>query len=437
MPPKDPLSKRIKRHVIGRRHNFFVATAPGFEPVCLQELLKLKPNASAACLTPGGVEFEGRLDDCYLANLNLRSANRILMRIHTFKSSNFRKLEKKLLDIPWELYLHADRLPNVHVTTKHCRLRHSGAIAERFRTTIASRLSRLGSTTTPKKGGLDFTAIGGKRQGREAPQIVENNAVEPDAKHPVWKTQSDKKITSAEQSIYVRGMDDCFTVSIDSSGDLLYKRGLKKHAGKAPLRETLAATALLLAGYDGRDPLLDPMCGSGTFSLEGALMAKRIPAGWFRDFAFMGWPSFRPKRWNYMRRQAESRFVKPDRPMVFASDIDPGACQKLERCVQKYSMSDAVQVNSRDFFNLDLRELTDRNGVICINPPYGRRLGGRSESEKFFQTICNRLKQEYRGWNLVLFAPSRKLAGTIPFQTKSYPILHGGLKLALLIGKIQ
>ena len=391
MPPKDPLSKRIKRHVIGRRHNFFVATSPGFEPVCLQELLKLKPDASAACVTPGGVEFEGRLDDCYLANLNLRSANRILMRIHTFKSSNFRKLEKKLLDIPWELYLHADRLPEVHVTTKHCRLRHSGAIAERFRTTIASQLSRL---------------------------------------------ESDKKITSAKQSIYVRGIDDCFTVSIDSSGDLLYKRGLKKHAGKAPLRETLAATALLLAGYDGSDPLLDPMCGSGTFSLEGALMAKRIPAGWFRDFAFMGWPSFRPKRWNYMRRQAESQFVKPDRPMIFASDTDPGACQKLERCVQKYSMSDAVQVNSRDFFDLDLRELTERVGVICINPPYGRRLAGRNQSEKFFQTICDRLKQEYRGWNLVLFAPSRKLAGTIPFQTKSYPILHGGLKLALLIGKI-
>ncbi len=248
MIPEDPLSKRIKRHVIGRRHNFFVATSPGFEPVCLQELLKLKPAASEACVTPGGVEFEGRLDDCYLANLNLRSANRILMRIHTFKSSNFRKLEKKLGDIPWELYLHAGRVPKVHVSTKHCRLRHSGAITERFRTTIAAQLSRFESV------------------------------------------KKITKIASAEQNIYVRGIDDRFTVSIDSSGDLLYKRGLKKHAGKAPLRETLAAAALLLAGYDGRDPLLDPMCGSGTFSLEGALMAKRIPAGWLRDFAFMGWP---------------------------------------------------------------------------------------------------------------------------------------------------
>lgn len=396
MPQADPLSKRIKRHVIGRRHNFFIATSPGFEPVCLQEFLKLKPAAAGeACMTPGGVEFEGRLEDCYLANLNLRSANRILMRIHTFKSSNFRQLEKKLLDIPWELYLHVDRLPEVRVSTSHCRLHHSDAISERFRTGIAGKLSCLESHK----------------------KII--------------------KMGAAEQNIYVRGIDDRFTVSIDASGDLLYKRGLKKHTGKAPLRETLAAAALLLAGYDGRDPLLDPMCGSGTFSLEGAMMAKRIPAGWYRDFAFMRWPSFRPKRWNYMKRQAESHFVKPERPMIFASDSDSGACEKLERCVRAYHLSDAVQVNSGDFFDLDPRELTDRTGVICINPPYGRRLGGRNESEKFFQTICNQLKQKYRGWNLALFAPSRKLARMLPFQAQSYPILHGGLKLALVVGKIE
>ena len=357
--------------------------------------MKLNPTGGQARVTPGGIEFEGRLDDCYLANLNLRSANRILMRIHAFKSSNFRRLEKKILDVPWGLYLHPGRLPKVHVTTKHCRLHHSGAIAERLRTAIAVQLSRF----------------------------EDNKEI--------------TKIAPPEQNIYVRGVDDRFTVSIDSSGELLYKRGLKKHAGKAPLRETLAAAALLLAGYDGRDLLLDPMCGSGTFSLEGALMAKHIPAGWFRDFAFRGWPAFRPKRWNYMRRQSESQFVKPDRPMIFATDTDPDACQKLEKCVQKYDMSDAVQVHSRDFFDLDHRKLTDRKGAICINPPYGRRLGGRRESEKFFQLICKRLKREYRGWNLVLFAPGRKLAATIPFQTKSYPVRHGGLKLALLIGKVQ
>ncbi len=395
MPSESPLSKRIKRHVIGRERTFFAATPPGFEPVCLLELLKLQPMASNAHAIPGGVEFDGRLEVCYQANLNLRTANRILMRIHTFKSTNFRQFEKKVRDIPWELYLQPDSFLNVHVTTKHCRLRHSGAISEKIQKAITLCLS----------------------------------AIELEEKIP--------HAASAHQNIFVRGVDDRFTVSIDSSGDILYKRGLKKHTAKAPLRETLAAAALLLAGYDGRGPLLDPMCGSGTFSLEGALMAKRIPAGWSRNFAFMGWPSFRSKRWAYIRRQAESHFVEPDRPLIFASDTDPGACQKLERCVQEQRLSDAVQVSHRDFFDLDLRELTDRVGVICINPPYGRRLGGRTESEKFFHAICDKLKREYQGWQLVLFAPNKKLAGTVPFQTIFYPILHGGLKLALLIGKIQ
>lgn len=395
MPPENPLSKRIKRHVIGRMHKFFAATSPGFEPVCLNELLSLPVSANKTAMIAGGVEFDGRLVDCYLANLNLHSANRILMRIQAFKSSNFKQLEKKLLDLPWELYLQPGDLPKIHVTTKHCRLHHTGAIIQRFQTTISVRLGGI----TPR--------------------------------------DENQTIVSVPQNIYVRGVDDRFTVSIDSSGDILYKRGLKKHTGKAPLRETLAAAALLLAGYDGRGLLLDPMCGSGTFSLESALMAKRIPAGWSRNFAFMGWPSFRPQRWTYIRRQAESHFISPEHPLIFASDTDLGACQKLENCVQKHRLSDAVQVNHRDFFNLDVREISDGVGLICINPPYGRRLGGRSDSEKFFYAICDKLKREYQGWQLVLFAPNKKLAGTVSFQTKSYPILHGGLKLALLVGKIN
>ncbi len=395
MTSPSPLLKRIKRHVIGRQQRFFAATSPGFEAICLQELLKLQPAAGQACVTPGGVEFGGRLDDCYRANLYLRLPNRILMRIGTFKSSNFRQLERKVGDIPWELYLQPAGPLKVHVATKHCRLRHTGAITERFQQIIYSRLSQF--------------ETGGKIQ----------------------------QTVTGDQNLYVRGVEDLFTVSIDSSGDLLYKRGLKKHSGKAPLRETLAAAALTLAGYEGSQPLIDPLCGAGTFSLEAALIAKRIPPGWFRDFAFTRWPSFVAKRWNYIRRQSESEFVHPAQPLIFASDIDQRACQKLQRCVENYSLSSVVEVHQIDFFNLDPCKLTARSGVVCINPPYGHRLGRRAESEKFFRAICDKLKKDFRSWKLVLFAPGRKLARAVPFQTKSYPILHGGLKLALLIGKIE
>jgi putative N6-adenine-specific DNA methylase len=395
MSSESPLFKRIKRHVIGREQTFFAATPPGFEPLCLQELLNLHPPVGNARVISGGVEFKGRLDDCYRANLCLHLPNRILMRINSFKSSNFRQLERKVGDIPWELYLHPGSLVRVHVVTRHCRLRHSGAISERFQKTIASR--RL--------------------------QIKSDEKIQ--------------KIPPTDQNLFVRGAEDRFTVSIDSSGELLYKRGLKKHSGKAPLRETLAAAALRLAGYEGSQPLIDPMCGAGTFSLEAALMAKCIPAGWFRNFAFAGWPSYIARRWDYIRRQSQSGFVQHERPIIFASDTDPGACQRLKACVDKYSLSDAVRVYPKNFFDLDPRELGDQTGIICINPPYGIRLGAKQESEKSFVAICNKLKQSYKGWKLALFAPSRKLAITVPFQTKSYPILHGGLKLILLVGKIK
>jgi putative N6-adenine-specific DNA methylase len=395
MPRTSALAKRIKRHVIAQPQCFFAATSPGFEKACLQELMKRLPDIHQASATPGGVEFTGRLEDCFRANLNLHTPNRILMRISSFKSTNFRQLEKKVGSFAWELYVRPDSRLKVHVATRHCRLRHSAAIAERVKRAVSERLSGFESD----------------------PHIPET--------------------AGGHQNIFVRGVDDHFSASIDSSGDLLYKRGLKAHTGKAPLRETLAAGALIMMGYDGSEPLLDPLCGTGTFSLEGALMTKCIPAGWFRDFAFNRWPSFREKRWNYIKRKAESKIVQSQRPLIFASDSDGETCQKLNACIQKYHLADTVQVQRIDFFNLDPLQLTNRTGTICINPPYGRRLGKKQESEAFFRAMGDKLMQTYRGWKLVLLAPSRKAVNWLPFQMHSIPVRHGGLKLKLLTGKIQ
>ena len=395
MPEISPFYKRIKRHIIGRLHRFFAATAPGFEKLCLQELLENLPNIGQAAAIAGGVEFEGRLEDCFKANLDLRMANRILMRIHTFKASNFRQLEKIAGEFAWELYLPPHSRLKIQVATRRCRLHHSDAIAERVTRAIGERLSV---------------------------HNTEQKIPEPAEDH---------------QTIYMRGVDDRFSASIDSSGDLLYRRGLKEHGGKAPLRETMAAGALSLAGYNGDEPLLDPLCGTGTFSLEAALITKRIPAGWFRNFAFTGWPSFIEKRWDYIRRQAESGMRQCRQPLIFSSDIDREACLKLERSIEKHHLSDAVRVRQVDFFDLEPHELTDRTGTVCINPPYGRRLGGRQESDTFFHAVGNQLKERYQGWKLALIAPRRNMAHILPFKTTAIPIRHGGLNLSLLTGKIR
>jgi putative N6-adenine-specific DNA methylase len=232
-------------------------------------------------------------------------------------------------------------------------------------------------------------------------------------------------------------VDDRFTISIDSSGVNLYKRGIKKHPGSAPLRETTAAAALLLAGYTGSEPLVDPMCGTGTFALEAALMAKNIPPGYFRDFAFMGWPSYQHKRWEYLKHESEKRIVVPKTSLILASDKDSAACRQLSQCLQQFNLDDTVTVLNTDFFKIAEQQVPDQRGLIAINPPYGRRIGTKPESEKLYSKICARLQESFKGWRLILFAPGKRLAQNMPFRLKKYPYRHGGLKLNLMVGVIN
>ncbi len=395
------IEKRIKRHVLGKSRTFFVSTSPGMEQLCVDELSSLGISMADATLAKGGIEFQGRVHDCYFANLRLRTANRILMRTETFRATNFRQLGKKVADFPWELYLHQDAPYRVHVTSRHSRLYHKEVITDTFKQGVAQRWSLAHGKS---KGGQDVSRF--------------------------------------PQHIFVRAVNDYFTISVDSSGELLYKRGLKAHGGKAPIRETLAAAILAIAGFDGREPLLDPMCGSGTFSLEGAMMANGIPAGWFREFAFMGWPCFKPTRWKHIRRESEASMTRVKEPIVFASDKDPDVCQILESVIRDNDLSDTISVCERDFFDLlpshiePVKE-TKRRGLITINPPYGRRLGGKDHSEKMFVQICRKLKKDFKDWRIALVAPNKSLVRKIPFVVKAHDFFHGGLKLSLLTGTIH
>ncbi len=396
MCPSNSLSRRIKRHVTGPERTFFAATSPGLEQLCLAELRARPLSIKTAQVISGGVQFKGRVADCYLANLKLSTANRILMRMGTFKATNFRQLEKKLADFNWELYLPAGRLPRINVTSRHSRLFHTVAISERFKISLAGRLLNIPADPTPS------------------------------AHAPV------------PQIIFVRVANDHFTLSIDSSGDLLYKRGIKKDVGRAPLRETIAAGILTLAGYTGREPLLDPMCGSGTFTIEAAMRAQKIPAGWFRDFAFKGWPCFLPRQWAYIRRQSENRISPLTKPFVFASDHDRRICNVLQDKIETHGFSGVIRISCRDFFGVVPHEVSPRPGLVVINPPYGLRLGDPDQIDAFFMRIYETLKRAYRDWKLALIVPEKRLAALAPFQEiRLHPLHHGGLKLTLLTAKIK
>ncbi len=393
MENESSLLKRIKRHVTGREKEFFAATSPGLEPLCLNELKTFAETGKDFTETKGGVQFTGRITDCFSANLNLRTANRVLMRIGEFKATNFMQLEKKLSGFPWELYLPANFLPGINTSTKQSRLYHKDAIAEIFTASIEKRF-----------------ALNGIRNPAGA---------------------------SADQQLFVRTSNDRFIVSLDSSGELLYRRGIKTHRATAPLRETTAAAILAISGYDGTEPLIDPMCGSGTFSLEAAMISQNIPAGWFRNFAFMNWPCFGQKRWAYIKRKAESGINPVLSPRIFASDTDSGACNSLISCINKYDFLKMVEVGQKDFFDLSPRALTQDKGLVVINPPYGQRMGSRSESVKLFYAVCEKLKKDFSGWKIALITPDTTLLNSVPFTLKGQAMHHGGLKIYLLYGQIN
>jgi putative N6-adenine-specific DNA methylase len=390
----QPLQKRIKRHVSGPAHTFFAVVAPGLEALCRGELAALLGDGRSLTPVPGGVVFEGRLEDLYLANLQLRTASRVLMRIAEFKVVGFGALEKRLAEIPWELYLPAGEAPAVHVTARHSRLYHSQAVAERIRVAVAQRFAAL--------------AAGPGAAG----------------------------VPAAPQQLFARLLDDRLTLSLDSSGENLYKRGLKTHGGRAPLRETLAAAILQIAGYSGAEPLLDPMCGSGTFCLEAALMAARIAPGRQRSFAFMRWPAFRPARWRHLLRQADAAAAVPERRRIFALDKSPRSVQRLAQTLEAKGLAAWVGVARGDFFDLDPRSLTAATGLVVINPPYGRRLGTPAASARLFRQILARLQAVYPGWRCALIAPDSKLVEDLPFALRILPLTHGGLRLPLLVGRI-
>ena len=394
MAVADAFNKRLKRQVSGRVRDYFAVTAPGLENLCQDELAAMGLPAPSLAPDVGGVGFKGRLQDCYLANLHLRTASRILMRVASFKATNFRQLQRRLAALPWELYLTSVAGCQLQVTARHSRLYHTAAVAEQLETAIAERLKAHGP--------------------------------EPD--------RSDTPF--GDQRVLVRVTADTFSISLDSSGDLLHKRGLRKHVGRAPIRETTAAAILKLAAYDHEEPLLDPMCGSGTFALEAAMAAQAVPAGGFRRFAFEHWPAHRPALWRHLRQQALERICSADEPRIFASDLDGRNVARLGDLVRRHDFAAIITVTRQNFFDLDPKTLTERPGLVVLNPPYGHRLGTSRDSRRLFEEIDRKLRRNYRGWKLALVVPPQLTPRKLSMNLTTVRIHHGGLRLALLTGRI-
>jgi putative N6-adenine-specific DNA methylase len=386
--------KRIKRRIIAREHDFFAVCSPGLKKICRDEMLALGLPEDSLRVIPGGIEFKSKPETCLLFNLHLRSPSRILMRISQFKADSFEKLEKKIQAIDWILYLPQNCSLKLNVTARKSRLYHSDAIVQRCEKIIQHQLS------------MD----------------------------PGSRASSKPK---ADQTIYVRAENNEFTISLDSTGDLLFKRGIKKNVHTAPLREIIASAMLFWAGFSQDDILIDPMCGSGTFSLEAAMMKTKMPPGFFRSFTFETWPGFAPKTYAYMKKQARKTFLNFPAKQIFASDIDKMATTALAQNISNPLFKSIIDIREQDFFSIDPSQISRaKKGVVMLNPPYGKRLGEKTDTQSFYHEVGKKLTADFKGWRAGILLPSRKYPSYLGLKLELKPIFHGGLDLFAGIGMI-
>jgi putative N6-adenine-specific DNA methylase len=367
--------------------------APSLERLAERELNALGIGAEAST---GGVNFSGGRAELYRANLHLRTASRVLVRLGGFYAAAFSELRKKASRLPWEAYLRPGQPVAIHATSHKSRLYHSDAVAERIAGAIADRLGQA----------------------------------------PVVEKGSDEPETPGSQLIVVRLVRDQCLISLDASGALLHQRGYRLATAKAPLRETLAAAMLLAANWDRAAPLVDPFCGAGTIAIEAALLAKNLAPGRARRFAFMDWPDFDDRLWRRLVDEAEAAAVELPAGAIYASDRDAGAIEAAQANAARAGVAAAIQFSQRAVSDL---EPPAGPGWVVTNPPYGRRLDEGHDLRNLYARLGQVLRQRCPGWHLALLSSDVRLEHALGMdidEAGRLPLLNGGVRVSLIQGRI-
>jgi putative N6-adenine-specific DNA methylase len=384
--------------------SFFAVSAPGLEGLTTLELLHLnllpaqttladKPVSTLHRPDSGGVAFKGDFDALYRANLHLRTTSRVLARVGTFfYATTFVELREKASRLPWERFITPGQPVAIRVTCHKSKLYHSDGVAERIAGAIYDRL------------------------GKES-HIQKSIDEDPD---------------NPPQLIVVRLYKDQVTVSMDSSGELLHRRGYRQAVAKAPLRETLAAAMLMVSGWDKKSPLIDPFCGSGTIPIEAALMALGIPPGMNRLFAFMNWPGYDENRWKAILAEVEP--LPAAELSIFASDRDAGAVQMAQENARRAGVAEFIQFECQAVSAIHPPE---KPGWVVTNPPYGLRVSDGKDLRNLYAQFGNVLRAQCSGWNVAVLSSDLMLLEQIDMKLDtSFSMTNGGIPVKLGRGTV-
>ena len=373
-------------------NHYFVTCPRGLEPLLAEDLASA--GGQDVATVPGGAGCNGSLETGYRINLESRIATRVLWRIAQGGYRNEAEVYRLAYDVDWSRLFSVDRSIRVYVTAIRSPLKSLEFITLKVKDAVCDR----------------FRAETGRR-----PSVNTRN---PEVRIHLF-------ITEQQATLY-----------LDTSGEPLYLRGHKLAKVGAPLKENLAAGILRLSGWQPHttpiQPLLDPMCGSGTFLLEAAQICLDDAPGLSRepgDFGFEHLKSFDAGLWRKLQRDAAQRRREAVALPIFGSDISADAVGRTKQNLAHAGLEELVTLETSDLLQ---RAAPAGAGVLVANPPYGERLGGEEELAAFYPLLGDALKQRFAGWNCWFLSADTRLPKLIRLQTsRRIPLYNGALECRL------
>jgi len=371
---------------------FFATCTRGVEPVLHAELAALK--LARVERQVGGVRFEGTPADAWRANLELATAVRVLWRLARFEARDGDELHARALEIEWERFLAPDGTLAVQAQSSESQLDHTQFLEQRVKDAVVDR----------------FRARTGRRPSvdRESPDLA----------------------------IHAHVYRDRVTLSLDTSGEPLHKRGWRLHQGRAPLAETLAAAVVRLSGWDRRAPLVDPFAGSGTIAIEAAWFASGRAPGARRSFGFERWLGHDARAFDALRAaRAEPVKTAGKRATLLALDHDPERVAEARSNAEHAGVGDWLRCEVADARELALKP--GWNAWVVSNAPYGLRIGDDGEVGPLLTAFGARLREVGQGTTLALLAGKREHVRALALRgLERHALVNGGLACVLVVGQV-
>jgi putative N6-adenine-specific DNA methylase len=355
-----------------------IKTYAGLEKVLAEELRAL--GAENIVILKRAAACNGGKKLIYAINYRSRLALRVLVDITSFSAKNENELYSNVKKVQWEDYISLEDTFAVESTVNSQQFRHSKYAALKVKDAVADR----------------FRERTGKRPSVD--------------------------VTNPDLLIHIHIAGTQCALSVDSSGGGLHRRGYRSRQLEAPLNEVLAAGLILLSGWQGSTPFIDPMCGSGTIAIEAALIALNIPPGSFsRQFGFMSWKDFDASLWNKVKEEAQKE-IKQKAPEITASDISGKAVSTARSNMKHAGVKQHINLLNKSFDALDKPA---GEGTIIMNPPYGERLK-KSEIELFYKQIGDTLKSTFAGFDAWIFSGNIEAMKKVGLRTSKKITLYNG-----------